>query len=207
MRINIYTDGGCSGNPGPGGWAFVLFPDPAGASLLGEASEATKGGKSPPSLQPTACACGLPLPPSTGAPRPRNAPGPEGASLGRGLISKNGGEAATTNNRMELTAVINALEMVSSLGGPIDGVTVFTDSQYVQKGISEWIVGWKQKGWITSAKQPVKNADLWKKLDALAAGYAIRWQWVKGHAGNPLNERCDALVQEAIQAVRAGLSS
>jgi ribonuclease HI len=108
---------------------------------------------------------------------------------------------------MELTAVINALEMVSSLGGPIDGVTVFTDSQYVQKGISEWIVGWKQKGWITSAKQPVKNADLWKKLDALAAGYAIRWQWVKGHAGNPLNERCDALVQEAIQAVRAGLSS
>jgi ribonuclease HI len=121
-----------------------------------------------------------------------------------GVIEKNGGEAATTNNRMELTAVIKALETLPSLGAAIEGVTVFTDSQYVQKGISEWIAGWKRKGWITSAKQPVKNADLWKKLDALAAGYPIRWQWVKGHAGNPLNERCDALVQEAIQAVRAG---
>ena len=105
---------------------------------------------------------------------------------------------------MELTAVIKALETLPSLGGPIDGITVFPDSQYVQKGISEWIAGWKSKGWSPSAKQPVKNAGLWKILDALAAGYPIRWKWVKGHAGNPLNERCDALVQQAIRSVRAG---
>lgn len=118
-------------------------------------------------------------------------------------IEKNGGEAATTNNRMELTAVIKALETLPAPGGTEYAVTVFTDSQYVQKGISEWIAGWKRKGWITSAKQPVKNVDLWKKLDALAARHPLSWKWVKGHAGNPLNERCDALVQQAIRAVRA----
>jgi ribonuclease HI len=149
MQINIYTDGGCSGNPGPGGWAFVIL------------------------------------------------------SEGRVLVEKNGGDPATTNNRMELTAVIRALETLSSAKSPIDGVTVFTDSQYVQKGIGEWISGWKKKGWVTSAKQPVKNVDLWKRLDALAAGRPITWKWVKAHAGNPLNERCDALVQAAVRALQA----
>ncbi|MDR1231529.1 MAG: ribonuclease HI [Spirochaetaceae bacterium] len=172
MQINIYTDGGCSGNPGPGGWAFVLL---SGNSVT---------------------------------------------------VEKNGGDPNTTNNRMELTAVIRALETLPSItrasnngdndgngngdngGGPTDGVTVFTDSQYVQKGISEWIAGWKRKGWITSTKQPVKNVDLWQQLDALAAtvaaAYPLKWKWVRGHAGNPLNERCDALVQEAIHAIQAG---
>jgi ribonuclease HI len=160
MQINIYTDGGCSGNPGPGGWAFVIL---SGDNVA---------------------------------------------------IEKNGGDPSTTNNRMELTAVIRALETLPSIasnndcGSPVDGVTVFTDSQYVQKGISEWIAGWKKKGWVTSAKQPVKNVDLWKKLDALAATtaavYPLAWKWVRGHAGNPLNERCDALVQEAVRAIQAG---
>jgi ribonuclease HI len=157
MQINIYTDGGCSGNPGPGGWAFVIL---SGGSIITE---------------------------------------------------KNGGAPETTNNRMELTAVIRALETLPLIdtGGPVtEGITVFTDSQYVQKGISEWIAGWKRKGWITSAKQPVKNVDLWKKLDALAAplaaDYLLKWKWVKGHAGNPLNERCDALVQEAVRAIQTG---
>jgi ribonuclease HI len=150
MQINIYTDGGCSGNPGPGGWAFVILAD------------------------------------------------------GGVVAEMNGGDTATTNNRMELTAVIRALETLPAVSGAADGVTVFTDSQYVQKGISEWIAGWKRKGWVTSTKQPVKNVDLWKKLDVLAAGFPLAWKWVKGHAGNPLNERCDALVQEAIQAIREG---
>jgi ribonuclease HI len=160
MQINIYTDGGCSGNPGPGGWAFVIL------------------------------------------------------SGGGATLEKNGGDPNTTNNRMELTAVIRALETLPSIarnnggGGPIDGVTVFTDSQYVQKGISEWIANWKRKGWVTSARQPVKNADLWKELDALAAtvaaAYPLTWEWVRGHAGDPLNERCDALAQDAIRAIQAG---
>ncbi|MDR1095928.1 MAG: ribonuclease HI [Spirochaetaceae bacterium] len=158
MQINIYTDGGCSGNPGPGGWAFVILS-------------------------------------------------------GGATLEKNGGDPNTTNNRMELTAVIRALETLPSIaskndGGPIDGVTVFTDSQYVQKGISEWIAGWKRKGWVTSARQPVKNADLWQELDALAAtvaaAYPLAWEWVRGHAGDPLNERCDALAQDAIRAIQAG---
>jgi ribonuclease HI len=164
MQINIYTDGGCSGNPGPGGWAFVIL---SGGSVT---------------------------------------------------IEKNGGDPNTTNNRMELTAVIRALETLPMItdtgtgdngsGGPIDGITVFTDSQYVQKGISEWIAGWKRKGWVRPTKQPVKNVDLWKQLDelavTLAAAYPLKWKWVKGHVGNPLNERCDALAQEAVHAIQAG---
>jgi ribonuclease HI len=160
MKITIYTDGGCSGNPGPGGWAFVLLAE------------------------------------------------------GRDeRIERNGGERSTTNNRMELTAVINALEMLPACGAfgaadaahpadAIEAVTVFTDSQYVQKGISEWITGWKKKGWKTSSRQPVKNVDLWQRLDALAADYRIRWEWVRGHAGDPLNERCDTLVREATRAIQ-----
>jgi ribonuclease HI len=192
MRINIYTDGGCSGNPGPGGWAFVMFAEGPEGTSLGPGAMGNSGSlrESESVLFPEGEADAQP---------PRDRPASPAAG-----VEKNGGELATTNNRMELTAVIRALETVPMLDVVIDEITVFTDSQYVQKGISEWIAGWKKKGWITSSKRPVKNADLWKKLDALAAGYPIRWKWVKGHAGDPLNERCDALVQRAIQAVRAG---
>ena len=111
-----------------------------------------------------------------------------------------GAEAQTTNNRMELTAVIRGLE---ALKRPCS-VVVYTDSQYVQKGISEWIRGWKRNGWRTSDKKPVKNADLWRQLDELAAGHTISWRWVRGHAGNPGNERVDALANKAIDEFRKG---
>jgi ribonuclease HI len=105
-----------------------------------------------------------------------------------------GGERDTTNNRMELTAVIQALQ---ALKQPCD-VTLYLDSEYVRKGITEWIHGWKAKGWKTASKQPVKNADLWRLLDDLVAssGHRIDWRWVKGHAGDPGNERADALANE-----------
>ena len=107
-----------------------------------------------------------------------------------------GGEAQTTNNRMELMAVIEAL---SALKRPCH-VILHLDSEYVRKGITEWIHGWKAKGWITAAKQPVKNADLWQRLDALVAsgGHSIEWKWVKGHAGDPGNERADALANQGV---------
>ncbi len=110
-----------------------------------------------------------------------------------------GGVANTTNNRMEMTAVIEALR---SLSRSCDAV-VFTDSSYVQKGISEWIHGWKRNGWKTSDKKPVKNADLWQTLDQLAAGHKIEWRWVKGHAGHPENERADQLANRGVDAVLA----
>jgi ribonuclease HI len=100
-----------------------------------------------------------------------------------------GGEAATTNNRMELTAVIEGLAALKKRSR----VQVFTDSQYVQKGISEWIHSWKRRGWLTADRKPVKNDDLWRRLDELASGHAIEWHWVKGHAGHPENERADEL--------------
>ena len=112
-----------------------------------------------------------------------------------------GGERETTNNRMEMMAVIEAL---AALKRPCD-VTLFLDSQYVLKGITEWLPGWKAKGWRTAAKQPVKNVDLWQRLDALVAnsGHAIDWRWVKGHAGDPGNERADALANQGVeQALR-----
>ena len=130
----MYTDGGCLGNPGPGGWAAVL--------MYGDR---------------------------------------------RREIS--GGVPATTNNRMELQAAIEAL---ASLKEPCR-VQLFTDSQYVREGISQWLAGWKRRGWRTSAKQPVKNADLWRRLDALAARHAVDWRWLKGHAGDEQNEHCDLL--------------
>jgi ribonuclease HI len=107
-----------------------------------------------------------------------------------------GGERETTNNRMELTAVIEGL---SALKRPCQ-VAVYLDSEYVRKGITEWIHGWKAKGWKTAAKQPVKNADLWQKLDALVHGgiHKIEWHWVKGHAGDPGNERADALANRGV---------
>ena len=151
VLILVYTDGGCSGNPGPGGWAYVII---------------------------------------------RN-----GGQQGDILAAENwGAEKATTNNRMELQAVIAALEALSAGGD--EKVFVHTDSQYVQKGITIWIKDWKKKGWKTSGKKPVKNQDLWQRLEALAAGFELNWVWVKGHAGNKYNERCDELTKKAIVSLQ-----
>ena len=139
-----YTDGACSGNPGPGGWGALL--------------QAKEGGK---------------------------------------LVKERalkGGEANTTNNRMELLAAINALE---TLGKPC-AITVVTDSQYVKNGVTGWIHGWKRNGWKTSAKKPVKTADLWQRLDEAQARHRVTWEWVKGHAGHPENERADELAREGM---------
>ena len=136
-----FTDGACSGNPGPGGWG-VLLQAKNGDTVLKE----------------------------------------------RDL---KGGEAETTNNRMELLAAINALE---SLGRPTP-ITVVTDSAYVKNGVTGWIHDWKRNGWKTAAKKPVKNADLWQRLDAAQARHQVTWQWVKGHAGHPENERADELAR------------
>ena len=125
-------------------------------------------------------------------------PGGWGALLSAGTAQKElfGGELGTTNNRMELMAVIQALE---ALKRPCD-VQLYLDSQYVRKGITEWITGWKAKGWRTASKEPVKNVDLWQRLDALVHGgeRRITWHWVKGHAGDPGNERADALANRGV---------
>ena len=142
--VEIYTDGACRGNPGPGGWAALL--------LFGEHERELSGA-----------------------------------------------EAQTTNNRMELTAVIRALEALKRSSR----VRLYTDSQYVQKGISECIHSWKRRGWRTADKQPVKNADLWRELDELAQKHRIEWHWVKGHAGHPENERADRLANKGIPGVEA----
>jgi ribonuclease HI len=105
-----------------------------------------------------------------------------------------GGEPATTNNRMELTAVIRALESLEARSR----VRLYTDSQYVQKGITEWIHDWKRRGWRTAGRKPVKNVDLWMRLDELARGHEVEWHWVRGHAGHPENERADALANKGI---------
>ena len=126
-------------------------------------------------------------------------PGGWGALLLYGDSEKEifGGELATTNNRMELTAVIEAL---TSLKQPCE-VTLYLDSEYVRKGITEWIHGWKARGWRTAAKQPVKNVELWQKLDAVVShsGHRISWKWVKGHAGDPGNEQADALANRGVE--------
>ncbi|MDR1128254.1 MAG: ribonuclease HI [Treponema sp.] len=165
MEVHIYTDGGCSGNPGPGGWAYIILRQRGGQD----------GAK--------------------GAFR-RAARGPEI------LVEKCGGARHTTNNRMELTAALFALDMLRKLNIAPKTVVVFTDSQYVQKGMTEWLPSWKEKNWINSDKQPVKNQDLWMKLDELAPFFPIRWNWVKGHSGNEFNERCDAMTQKAIGRIR-----
>jgi ribonuclease HI len=140
-EVQIYTDGACKGNPGPGGW---------------------------------------------------------GAWLKSGATEKEifGGELVTTNNRMELEAVIEGL---SALKRPCK-VVIYLDSQYVRQGITEWIHGWKAKGWRTSTKQPVKNAELWQRLDKLVheSGHQIEWRWVKGHSGDPGNERADMLANKGV---------
>ncbi|WP_354685421.1 ribonuclease HI [Cupriavidus necator] len=122
-----------------------------------------------------------------------------GAVLVAGTSEKElfGGEANTTNNRMEMTAVIEALR---ALKRPCT-VRVYTDSQYVQKGISEWLPGWKARGWKTAEKKPVKNADLWQELDALAQQHQVSWHWVRGHNGHPGNERADALANRGVDSI------
>jgi len=129
-------------------------------------------------------------------------PGGWGAILRMGDREKEiyGGEPATTNNRMELTAVIRALEALKRRCK----VKVYTDSQYVQKGISEWLAQWKRRGWRTADRKPVKNEDLWRRLDELAQGHEVDWHWVKGHAGHPENERADALANRGVQGVFRG---
>jgi len=139
--VEIYTDGSCRGNPGPGGWGAVLRFNNTEKEIFG-------------------------------------------------------GEAATTNNKMELTAVIRALEALKQPSK----VRVYTDSQYVQKGINEWIHGWKRNGWKTTDKKPVKNQELWVELDELRKKHDIEWHWVKGHAGHPENERADQLANKGIPA-------
>jgi ribonuclease HI len=125
-------------------------------------------------------------------------PGPGGWAFvlkeaGREVVERSGSEPHTTNNRMELMAVIRALETVP----PGSRVEVHTDSQYVQKGMSEWLRDWKRRGWRTADKKPVKNVDLWQELDRLAGAHSVTWHWVKGHAGHPENERADALANRA----------
>ncbi|WP_137939454.1 ribonuclease HI [Chitinivorax sp. B] len=142
--VEIYTDGACKGNPGPGGWGALLIYGSHERELFG-------------------------------------------------------GEEETTNNRMELRAVIEALGVLKR---PCT-VRVYTDSQYVQKGISEWIHGWKKKGWKTSQNAPVKNADLWQQLDRAQAQHAIEWRWVKGHAGHEFNERADQLANQGVTLAKA----
>lgn len=143
--IEIFTDGACSGNPGPGGWGAILRSGETEKELFG-------------------------------------------------------GEADTTNNRMEMMAVIEALKQLKR---PVEA-RVHTDSQYVQKGISEWIHGWKRRGWKTADKKPVKNEDLWRQLDTLAEPHTIEWCWVRGHNGHPENERADVLARRGVDQVRQG---
>ena len=140
--VEIYTDGACRGNPGPGGWGATL-------------------------------------------------------ESGEHFRELSGAEADTTNNRMELTAVIRALEALKRRAV----VTVHTDSEYVRRGITEWLPNWKARDWKTADRKPVKNRDLWERLDELAVGHDIDWRWVKGHSGVPGNERVDALATAAIDAL------
>jgi len=142
-QIEIYTDGACRGNPGPGGWGALLCSGQHKKELFG-------------------------------------------------------GEHDTTNNRMELMAAIEALKAVKQSSS----IILTTDSQYVRKGITEWIKGWKNKGWKNSQKKPVKNADLWKLLDAQNNRHQIDWQWVKGHSGHPGNEKADDLANRGIDQLK-----
>ena len=136
--LKIWTDGSCLGNPGPGGWAFVM----------------TDGDK---------------------------------------MIERDGGASMTTNNRMELSAVIAALSAIKNT----KTIEITTDSEYVKNGVQKWMDNWKKNGWKTAAKKPVLNRELWEELDALLPNFNITWQWVKGHAGDPMNERCDLLARNA----------
>lgn len=144
-EAQAFTDGACSGNPGPGGWGAVL--------RWGEREREIFGG-----------------------------------------------EGQTTNNRMEMMAVIQTLE---SLTRPVS-IRIHTDSRYVHDGVTKWMHGWKKNGWKTAAKQPVKNVDLWERLDRALKGHTVAWEWVKGHAGHPENERADALARRGVVLAREG---
>lgn len=146
QAVQIWTDGACKGNPGPGGWGVLL-------------------------------------------------------RHGRHEKELCGGEGHTTNNRMELTGVIEALK---ALKRPCQ-VMIHTDSQYVKKGMEEWLVNWKRRGWLTADKKPVRNADLWQELDDLVGRHQVQWRWVKGHAGDPGNERADALANKGCASFRSTL--
>jgi ribonuclease HI len=141
--VEVFTDGACSGNPGPGGWGVLLRHGEREKEL-------------------------------------------------------HGGSADTTNNRMELMAAIKALESLKRTAT----VHMHTDSTYVKNGITEWIAGWKRRGWKTADKKPVKNVDLWQRLEAAVATHQVRWHWVKGHAGHPENERADALARHGLEQHR-----
>ncbi|MBN2653270.1 MAG: ribonuclease HI [Spirochaetales bacterium] len=140
-KLKIYTDGGCSGNPGKGAWAYVVLEND---QVIKEAAD---------------------------------------------------GAEYTTNNKMELSAVINALKDCEALYGVDFEAEIYTDSQYVKNGITSWIHNWLKNGWKTASKQPVKNADLWRELKSLDDRFSPKWNWVKGHAGNEFNERCDSLLK------------
>ena len=149
-ELFAYTDGACSGNPGPGGWGALL--------------RAIEGGK---------------------------------------IVKErelSGGEALTTNNRMELLAAIHALE---TLAKPSQ-ITIVTDSAYVKNGVTGWIHGWKRNGWKTAARKPVKNVELWQRLDEAQARHDVTWEWVKGHAGHPENERADELARAGMEPFKSG---
>lgn len=132
-------------------------------------------------------------------------PGGWGAILEYGTMRReiSGADPATTNNRMELEAAIRALEALNQACE----IECTTDSQYVRKGVTEWIRGWRVRGWLTKSKEPVKNEDLWRKLDGLCQKHKVTWHWVKGHSGHPLNERCDALAVAAIAALKRTMPS
>jgi ribonuclease HI len=149
-ELFAYTDGACSGNPGPGGWGVLMIAR-------------------------------------------------DGAAVVKERELK-GGEPQTTNNRMELMAAISALE---ALNRPVD-ITIVTDSAYVKNGVTEWIHGWKRNGWRTAAKEPVKNADLWQRLDAAQGQHKVTWRWIKGHAGHAENERADALARAGMAPFKPG---
>ena len=139
---------------------------------------------------------------SDGACRGNPGPGGWGAVLryGDSVRELSGAVSQTTNNRMELQGVIEALRVLKRQVS----ADVYTDSQYVRNGITEWLVGWKARGWRTADRKPVKNQDLWEELDALAQSHQLRWHWVKGHSGVPDNERCDELANAAIDALLSG---
>jgi len=146
--VTIFTDGACSGNPGPGGWGAIL--------AFGDHEKELKGG-----------------------------------------------EAHTTNNRMELMGAISALEALKRSCS----VDLYTDSEYLRGGINGWIINWKRNGWRTADKKPVKNVDLWQRLDAAIKRHEVRWHWVRGHAGHAMNERADELARAAIVEIRAALKN
>ena len=148
--LMAYTDGACSGNPGPGGWGVLMH------AVDGDAILKTR--------------------------------------------ELSGGEAATTNNRMELMAAISALEALTRPSA----ITIITDSAYVKNGVTGWIHGWKRNGWKTSAKKPVKNVELWQRLDAAQQRHDVTWEWVKGHAGHPKNERADELARAGMAPFKPG---